>query len=181
MLRGGGGGIDRTPRSHETRWLKPTRQAPRKKRSALKKQHRFTGQVKLHSILLRSSADRTAPKTVKLFLNREDLDFDTASDTQPTQTLELSRTSEVQDVPLKRALWNTTRSITLFFPDNFNDGDADDVTRFSFLGFKGDWMPLSREPINVTYEAAANPSDHTPVPGTRTGFGTGLGHDAEGY
>ena len=157
-------------------------------RHALKKQHRFTGQVKLHSILLRSSADRTAPKTVKLFLNREDLDFDTASDTQPTQTLELSQTSELQDVPLKRALWNTTHSITLFFPDNFAGGngegegdDDDDVTRFSFLGFKGDWMPLNREPINVTYEAAANPSDHTPVPGTRTGFGTGLGHDSQGY
>lgn len=53
--------------------------------------------------------------------------------------------------------------------DDHDDGDGDDeqVTRFSFLGFKGEWMPLNREPVHVLYEAAANPSDHPPIVGTR--------------
>lgn len=96
---------------------------------------RFTGQVRLHSILLRTGTDASAPKTLHVHLNRDDLDFSTASDLQPTQTIELSQTSEVQELPVKRALFNTTRCLALFFPDNFGDGD-EDVTRISYLGFK---------------------------------------------
>ena len=51
------------------------------------------------------------------------------------------------------------QSITLFFEDNFGDGD-EDVTRLSYLGFKGEWMPLGRAPTQILYEAAANPNDH---------------------
>ncbi len=129
---------------------------------------------------------------MKLFLNRDDLDFDSASDATPTQTLSLSQTSELQDIPLKRALWNTTQSVSLFFVDNFAGGggggggggeagdENEEVTRFSFLGFKGQWFPLNREPVNVLYEAAANPSDHQPVVGTRQGFGSGIGGAGDG-
>lgn len=48
------------------------------------------------------------------------------------------------------------QSLTLFFEDNYGD----DVTRLSYLGFKGDWMQLGRAPSNILYEAAANPTDH---------------------
>ncbi len=158
---------------------------------------RFTGQLKLHSLLLRSSSSSSAPYTLKLFLNRDDLDFSSASDLPPTQTLHVSQSNEVQDIPLKRALWNTTQSVTLFFVDNYavansntgrareglSGGDDDDEneeqTRFFFLGFKGQWMPLNREPVNVLYEAAANPGDHPAIVGTKgdplSGAGMGAG------
>ncbi|KAK7514472.1 PITH domain-containing protein [Phyllosticta citriasiana] len=109
----------------------------------------FTGQVRLHSVLLRTSTTDSAPRTLKLFLNRDDLDFSTASDLAPTQALELSQTNEVQDLPVKRALFNTTRSLTLFFEDNFGDGD-EDVTRVSYLAFKGEFMRLNKEPVKGT-------------------------------
>lgn len=134
----------------------------------------FTGQVRLHSILLRTSTTDSAPRTLKLFLNRDDLDFSTASDLAPAQTLELSQTNEVQDLPVKRALFNTTRSLTLFFEDNFGDGD-EDLTRVSYLAFKGEFMRLNKEPVNFLYEAAANPGDHK-VKGTASlGMGSGIG------
>jgi hypothetical protein len=163
---------------------------------------RFTGQVKLHSLLLRSSTSAAAPLTLRLFANRDDLDFGAASERAPTQTLTLPQTADVQEIPLKRALWNATRCITLFFVDNYgtnnannannannsdaNDNDDDDgddgfvATRFSFLGFKGEWMPLSREPVHVLYEAAANPSDHPAVVGTRGMAGKYGAFGAEG-
>lgn len=59
-----------------------------------------------------------------------------------------------------------TTSIDLFFEDNYGDGD-EDVTRVSYLGFKGDFMALNREPVSVLYEAAANPSDHVAIQGLR--------------
>lgn len=37
----------------------------------------------------------------------------------------------------------------------------------NYLGFKGEFMRLSRKPIEVLYERAANPKDHAPVVGTR--------------
>ena len=46
-----------------------------------------------------------------MYVNRDDLDFGTASALQPTQTFSLSQTSDVQEVPVKRALFNTVRSL----------------------------------------------------------------------
>ncbi|EKD12847.1 60S ribosomal protein L3 [Drepanopeziza brunnea f. sp. 'multigermtubi' MB_m1] len=116
----------------------------------------FTGQVKLHSILIRTSPSSSAPQTLRVFINRDDIDFSTASDLSPTQEFKLSQTSEVQDIQVKRALFGKVQSLTLFVEDNYGDSE----TRISYLGFKGDWMQLGRAPTNIIYEAAANPSDH---------------------
>ncbi|KAL8731300.1 MAG: hypothetical protein Q9166_003524 [cf. Caloplaca sp. 2 TL-2023] len=122
----------------------------------------FTGVLKLHSLLIRSSVASSAPKTLKLFLNRDDLDFSTASDLPPTQTLEMSQTSEIQELPVKRTSFGNTYNLNLFFEDNFGD---DVTTRIYWIGFKGEFMNLSREPVEVLYEKAANPKDHTLVQG----------------
>ncbi|KAG0646323.1 PITH domain-containing [Hyphodiscus hymeniophilus] len=116
----------------------------------------FTGQVKLHSILIRTSNSSSAPQTLKVFINRDDLDFSTASDLSPTQEFSLSQTNEIQDISVKRALFGKVQSLNLFVEDNHGD----DVSRLSYLGFKGDWMQLGRAPTNILYEAAANPADH---------------------
>ncbi|KAK5678245.1 hypothetical protein LTS10_009415 [Elasticomyces elasticus] len=134
----------------------------------------FTAQIRLHSILIRTSTTDSAPQTLKLFINRDDLDFSAASSLQPTQTLELAQSNDVQEVPVKRALFNTVRSLDLFFEDNWGQGE-EDVTRVSYLGFKGEWMKLSREPVNFLYEAAANPADHKMVSGVGARLGSNIG------
>lgn len=128
---------------------------------------------------MRTSPTPSAPKTLKVFLNRDDIDFSTASELPPTQTLELSSTSDVQELPVKRALFNTTRSLTLFFEDNFGDGE-EDVTRISYLAFKGEFMKLSKEPVSFLYEAAANPADHKAIIGTEQGMGSHIGGAGSG-
>ncbi|KAJ4351749.1 uncharacterized protein N0V89_007092 [Didymosphaeria variabile] len=130
----------------------------------------FTGQVRLHSILIRTSTTPASPKTLKVFINDDALDFSTASDKPPTQTLEISQTAEIQEIPVKRALFNTTRSLALFFEDNWSDGEEDE-TRISYLGFKGDFMKLNKEPVNFMVELAANPSDHKTIAGVKEGLG----------
>ena len=119
----------------------------------------FTGQVRLHSIHLRTSNDDSAPRTLKVHANNPDLDFSTASETPATQEFALSRTSEIQDIAVKRAKFTTCRSLSLFFEDNFT-GDEDEPTRLSYIAFKGDWMQLNREPVEFLYESAARPTDH---------------------
>jgi len=128
---------------------------------------RFTGQVKLHSLLFYTAPTPSAPKTLKLFKNRDDLDFSTASELTPTQTIEIPQPvpgADVFDLPLNRAHWNTTTSITVFVEDNWSAGE-EDVTKFGYIGFKGQFMALNREPVSFLYEAAANPNDHVAIPG----------------
>ncbi|TGJ86774.1 hypothetical protein E0Z10_g1969 [Xylaria hypoxylon] len=139
----------------------------------------FTGQVKLHSILLRSSPSTSAPRTLRVFINRDNLDFNNVDNISPTQEFELSQTSEVQELPVRRVLFNSVRRLTLFFVDNFgthlrvsdsdneSDSDEEESTRLSYLGFKGEWMQLGRAPAQILYEAAPNPNDHT-LKGTDT-------------
>ncbi|KAJ6004133.1 hypothetical protein N7499_000201 [Penicillium canescens] len=127
----------------------------------------FNGQVKVHSLLLYTAPTISAPKTVKLFKNRDDLDFSTASELSPTQTIEVPQPvpgADVFELPLNRAHWNATTSVTLFFEDNWSDGE-EDVTKVGYVGFKGQFLKLTREPINFLYEAAANPQDHVSIPG----------------
>ena len=132
----------------------------------------FAGTVKLHSILVRSSTDGSAPRTLKVFLNKNDLDFSAVSDLKPVQVLTLSQTSDIQEIPVKRSLFGNTYSLTLFFEDNYGD----DATNIYYLGFKGDFTQLLREPVEVLYEKAANPKDHTPIVGVNDMAAQGPSH-----
>jgi hypothetical protein len=134
----------------------------------------FTGQVRLHSILLRTSPSPSSPKTLKLYINPDlSMDFSTASDASPTQVLEVSQTTDVQEIPVKRVLWNTTRAIALFFEDNWSQGE-DEETRVTYVGFKGDYMRLNKEAVRVEYESAANPKDHTLAAGVGESVGRSI-------
>ncbi|GAP88991.1 putative 60S ribosomal protein L3 [Rosellinia necatrix] len=143
----------------------------------------FTGQVKLHAIKIRGSLAPSTPKRLRLYINRDDIDFDNVEDMKATQEFQLSQTSEVQDIMVTRRLFSSVQRLTLFFMDNFapthhsssssvesDEDDEDDdeggsqdgceKTQMSYLGFQGDWMQLGRAPVNILYEAAPNPNDH---------------------
>lgn len=50
--------------------------------------------------MLRTSDSESAPKTLKVIINRDDVDFGVAEETGGTQEFELSRTAEVQELPV---------------------------------------------------------------------------------
>ncbi|KAK6359550.1 hypothetical protein TWF696_000703 [Orbilia brochopaga] len=135
----------------------------------------FAGVVRLHSILIRAPPDGSAPQSIKLYINRNDLDFSSAESTTPTATIDVPLVpaaaggAEVTEIPLRRALFNSVRSLTLFFEQNHSGGE-EETTRLWYLGFRGDYMKVGREPIITLYEAAANPRDHANlVPGGKLG------------
>ncbi|KAK9460153.1 galactose-binding domain-like protein [Lipomyces oligophaga] len=119
----------------------------------------FTGLVKLYSIFIRSIPDDTAPQTIKIFKNRDDLDFSTAMDLEGDETItHVGGSSDVDIVeyPLKRSKFSNARSVTLFVVDNYGA----ETTMLTYIGFRGEWKQLSKDPIITIYEAAANPKDH---------------------
>ncbi|KAL7752813.1 hypothetical protein RI367_001816 [Sorochytrium milnesiophthora] len=123
----------------------------------------FTGSVKLKSIAVRGGPGDAAPSKLKVFINSDQLDFDAAESTEPTQEFELVDPSAggadaagVIEYPTRVAKFNQVRSVSLYFCENFGA----DATRLLFVGFKGEWTELKRDPIITLYEAAANPADH---------------------
>ncbi|CDH58199.1 duf1000-domain-containing protein [Lichtheimia corymbifera JMRC:FSU:9682] len=117
----------------------------------------FTGTVKLRSICLRTDRTDAAPSSVKVFINRDDVDFDVVESYTPVQTWELVEGSDdVVEYATRITKFTNVRNITLFFPDNFGN----DTSIIRFIGFKGEWSEIKRDPIITVYEASANPADH---------------------
>lgn len=133
--------------------------------------------VKLHSILIRTTADESAPQTIKLFKNRDDLDFGMASDLQPIATLthpegvgadpnvehqvatnvSANLDSEgIVEYSVNRAKFSNMTSLVMYIPENYGD----DCTKIVYIGLRGEWTKLSKSPVIAMYEAAANPKDH---------------------
>ncbi|GAA5970920.1 hypothetical protein JCM11641_004509 [Rhodosporidiobolus odoratus] len=130
----------------------------------------FTGSVKLRSILIKAGPAGFTPDKLKVYANQK-LDFDEATSLEVTQEFEVAVTREVIDFAVRPAKFPTVTSLTLFFPSNHGE----DTTRISFLGFKGEYSPLTRDPIITVYEAQANPADHKKGPGLDTMAGSRIG------
>lgn len=151
----------------------------------------FTGIVRLHSILVRSTADDSAPKTIKLFKNKDNLDFSSATELPATaefqhplgvggqegQEIEedgdalasasssISLESEgIVEYAVSRAHFSNLTNLTIFVEDNHGA----DTTKILYIGLRGEFTKMSRAPIVTMYEAAANPRDHKNlVPGEK--------------
>lgn len=146
---------------------------------------RFTGLVKLHSILIRTTPDQHAPKVIKLFKNRDDLDFSLASELEPVATLNhpsgvgadpssspisvSSTTSPGQvdldaegivEYALNRAKFSNLTSLCIYIPENQDEEEEEEVTKVLYVGLRGEFRELSKAPVIALYEAAANPKDH---------------------
>jgi len=89
---------------------------------------------------------------VKLFVNRDDVDFSSGPAAQEVELIEDLEAQYAADYPLKPHLFNSVSSVTVFVASSF-DGDA---SRISFLGFKGSGTGINyRDQVEVVYEARA--------------------------
>src|SRR5947207_3462010 len=118
------------------------------------------------------------------FINRDDVDFDLASDLSPVETINIippyeSTHIDITEYPVKRVNFNNVRNITLFIQDNWSGGE-EEVSRLWYLGFKGTWTELKDTPLLTVFEvyslihsiltytqATPNPADHKKVKAER--------------
>ena len=119
----------------------------------------FTEVVKIKSFALVGVGD-ASPSHVKLFVNRNDVDFSSAADMPAAQDVELLEDIEAQyaaDYPLKQHKFSGVESITIFVADSFGG----DLSRISFLGFKGTGTGINyRDQAEIVYESRAQLKDH---------------------
>ncbi|KAJ3341954.1 hypothetical protein HDU93_003775 [Gonapodya sp. JEL0774] len=122
----------------------------------------FTGSVKVKSIAVLGAGDH-APAKMNAFINRPDLDFSSCESTVPDQSWELPRPEwsvrDIVECQTRMTKFQNIRHLTLFFPSAH---DADTL-RITYIGLKGEWFEIKRDPIITLYELSPNPADHAKV------------------
>ncbi|CAB9506122.1 PITH domain-containing protein [Seminavis robusta] len=127
--------------------------------------------ISIHS--LGNTAGVAAPRIVKLFAERENLDFDTARELEPSMTLELLPPHHMPelgtiDYPLRPAgRFQNISTLTIFVESNYDDnGEAG--TEITYVGIKGKGTKMKRKAVDCVYESQGMPKDHK-VPGGEFG------------
>jgi len=117
----------------------------------------FTGAIKLKSIIISGGDQGSSPKQMKIFTNREDIDFSNANEVKPVQEWDLHEDFKAQfEYPTRIAKFNNVSNITIYIPNNFGAEN----TRIYYIGLKGDFTMLNRGPVIATYEAKPLVKDH---------------------
>jgi len=126
----------------------------------------FTEAVTIQSITLRCGSSRgtAAPRHLKLFSNREDLDFETAREMEAQQELELLPPEHFSegtiDYPCRPAgRFQNITCLTIFVRDNY-DETGESPTEISYVGMKGKGTKVKRAAVETVYEAQGMPKDH---------------------
>ena len=145
--------------------------------------------VKSHANAPESNRQNTAaPRTVKVYVNRPNLDFETVRDLEPTATITLvppvhqwdaNHAGGTIDYPLRPAgRFQNVTEIALYFCDNYGmpegygaSSDMDDYdddrmpTEITYIGFKGKGTNVKRKAVEAVYETTGMKKDHK-VPGS---------------
>ncbi|CDJ41429.1 hypothetical protein, conserved [Eimeria tenella] len=116
------------------------------------------GDAELVTSLVVIGGDRgRAPSKVKIFANRDDVDFTNVRDVECIQEVELTTDFHgAVEYPLKVTKLQNTSSIVLYFPENFGG----DCTEIFYIGLRGVGSNYRREAVQTVYEARANMKDH---------------------
>lgn len=122
----------------------------------------FTEAVSIRSICISGGQEGTSPKEIKLFANRDDIDFSNASDLPGLQKIELAEDFLAEiDYPVQQRKFQGVSNITVFIPECF----AGDQTRVYYIGLKGESKKWKHGVVECVYESQAQRSDHK-VPDT---------------
>lgn len=127
----------------------------------------FTESVTIQTLTIRdaSTSNETAsPRRIKLFTNRDDIDFETARDLPAQQELELLPPTHFPegtiDYPCRPAgRFQNISSLTIFIRDNYDDA-GELATSITYIGMKGRGTRMKRRAVETVYESQGMPSDH---------------------
>jgi hypothetical protein len=139
----------------------------------------FTEAVIVQSISIRSvipmgadneEAEVAPPRRIKLFVDRDDLDFETARDMEPQMQLEcLPPHHFVEgsiDYPLRPAgRFQGISSLTIYVADNYSGDDCSTI--ITYVGLKGKGTKQKRAAVDTIYEVKPMPMGNK-MPGMDT-------------
>jgi len=120
----------------------------------------FTGSVKLKSFCVIGGTGGTSPSKVKLFINRDDIDFNNVNEMKPLQTIELAEnvTGEIE-WPVQVSNFSNVYSLTMYFCANWGAP----TTIIYYIGLKGLFENVRREAVVANYELKPAAAKNNPL------------------
>lgn len=117
----------------------------------------FDGMVKLRAICIIGGTNDSSPSKLRVFTNRDDLDFTAVENAAPVQEWDLNENFNGEiEYPTTVSKFNGVYSIDLHIPASFGAS----FTEVTFIGLKGEWESRRREAVQAVYESRAMPKDH---------------------
>lgn len=149
----------------------------------------FSEAVSVHHICVRGPEgnETSAPSKVKIFVDRDDIDFELARELKPVMEIDFISPEHEHEVtanhqhdgegpatidyPVRPAgKFQNISSITMYFPDNFDSRNGHfPQTEISYVGFKGKGTNVKRRAVDCVYESRGMKKDHT-VPSDEMGM-----------
>jgi hypothetical protein len=81
----------------------------------------------------------SSPSKMRVFTNRDDIDFGNASSLTPVQEWDLQEDNKgILEYPTRIAKFNNVNNLTIHFPTNFGS----DTTKVFYIGLKGDFTEV---------------------------------------
>uniref|UniRef100_A0A0G4I4D3 PITH domain-containing protein n=1 Tax=Chromera velia CCMP2878 TaxID=1169474 RepID=A0A0G4I4D3_9ALVE len=118
----------------------------------------FCSPCKIASLIVIGGDGGKAPSRVKIFQNKEELDFSGVEDTEAVQEVELHEDFHgAIEYPLKITKLQQVSHLTLYFPEN-KAGDG--PTQIFYIGIRGIGSNAKREAVETVYEQKPNVQDH---------------------
>uniref|UniRef100_A0A7S2Y139 PITH domain-containing protein n=1 Tax=Entomoneis paludosa TaxID=265537 RepID=A0A7S2Y139_9STRA len=127
----------------------------------------FTESVTVQSIAIRNASrnnDNASARRIKIFTNRDNIDFETARELPAQQQLELLPPHHFADgtidYPCRPAgKFSNISSLAIFVQDNYDDS-GESPTEITFVGLKGKGTRMKRVAVEAVYESRGMPEDH---------------------
>jgi PITH domain len=127
----------------------------------------FTEAVSVQSITIRNasvSAETASPRRIKIFVDRVNLDFESAREMPAQQEIELLPPHHLADgtidYPCRPAgRFQNISSISIFVVKNYDDS-GESGTEITYVGFKGKGTKMVRRVVDTVYESQGMPKDH---------------------
>jgi hypothetical protein len=115
----------------------------------------FTGVVKLKSFCIIGGEEGSSPSNVKIFTNREDIDFDNVRELCPVKEFELAEDPRGElEYTTTGPKFTNLSNISMYIPSNFGAAK----TKIYYIGLKGNFIPVKRGIVVTQYELRPNPA-----------------------
>ncbi|KIY61825.1 DUF1000-domain-containing protein [Cylindrobasidium torrendii FP15055 ss-10] len=117
----------------------------------------FAEGVKIKALLLKTGRGETTPRRLQIFVNYPQIiDFSDAENTKPHIDMALLEgESGVTEYPLRKPVFSTVSSLSLFFSDSVGG----DMSQIYYVGFKGELRNLQKDANEKMDIRAANAAD----------------------
>mmetsp|Transcript_3458 Transcript_3458/g.2923 ORF Transcript_3458/g.2923 Transcript_3458/m.2923 type:complete len:195 (+) Transcript_3458:48-632(+) len=120
----------------------------------------FTTKVKIKAITIIGGENGSAPKTLKLYTDLNNVDFSILEENEPSQTLDLieDNLDGAVEYPIKLTKFQNVGTLTLGIDENYGE----EQTEIRYIGLKGENLNIStqQKAVVTVYESRANLADH---------------------